>query len=327
MAKYYVDPVSGSDAAAGTSFVTAWKTTAYAVSQAIQDDIIALCATGIETLTATITWSAKRLFLVGHSATGTNDGTMYQVRGPAGGSIFSGSGASNLVNIELLLDGTTPYAPIEWVGGGVFLHKCKSIGTVNYFAINAEGGDALISLSCCDIRNISSSIFFHSSANRRMLNRVSSCYIKNCTSFFGGGLQNPSGVLASSIIINTGINTNLYTAIWEISNCIFWNSEILIGDRDSANLQVSITNSVLAASTNSGEAAIRWWSTANNSAVVIDNCLFYGNTNDTLNAPASFFLGPGCITGVDPGFTDPANDDFSYGSTSPLAGAGALGVG
>jgi len=77
MAIYYVDPLSGSDAAAGTSFGTAWATTQKAADTAVAGDEVRLCATATETPAAQIDWDTNAgtktslINFVGADATGT----------------------------------------------------------------------------------------------------------------------------------------------------------------------------------------------------------------------------------------------------------------
>lgn len=77
MAIYYVDPLSGSDAAAGTSFGTAWATTQKAADTAVAGDEVRLCATATETPAAQIDWDTNAgtatsfITFVGADATGT----------------------------------------------------------------------------------------------------------------------------------------------------------------------------------------------------------------------------------------------------------------
>jgi len=59
MATYYVDPSAGSDAAAGTSFATAWATTQKAADTAVAGDEVRLCATATETPSAQIDWDTN----------------------------------------------------------------------------------------------------------------------------------------------------------------------------------------------------------------------------------------------------------------------------
>jgi hypothetical protein len=48
MATYYLDPVSGDNVNAGTSFGAAWATLQYALDTAVAGDIVRMCNTGTE---------------------------------------------------------------------------------------------------------------------------------------------------------------------------------------------------------------------------------------------------------------------------------------
>ena len=61
MAIYYVDPLSGSDVAAGTSFALAWATTQKAVDTIIAGDEVRLCNTATEAPSATVDFDNANL--------------------------------------------------------------------------------------------------------------------------------------------------------------------------------------------------------------------------------------------------------------------------
>lgn len=86
MATYYVDPVSGSDAADGLSFANAWLTTQKAADTAVAGDEVRLCATGTEAPSATIDFdtNAGPAEFVAYNATGTaplGAGQFYTITG------------------------------------------------------------------------------------------------------------------------------------------------------------------------------------------------------------------------------------------------------
>ena len=85
MTTYYVDPVSGNNANAGTSTGAAWATLQKALTECnggvvAASDTVVLMATGVETVTAEIaTTIAKRVLFIGANASGVVDGTRYQI--------------------------------------------------------------------------------------------------------------------------------------------------------------------------------------------------------------------------------------------------------
>lgn len=95
MATYYVRPTNGSDAAAGTSFATAWKTLQYAIDNVSAGDVVRLCAESTELTNAQIDWDGSSgtvsswITFVGASGSdGSIDGSRYTVKA---GASFPGS--------------------------------------------------------------------------------------------------------------------------------------------------------------------------------------------------------------------------------------------
>lgn len=121
MAIYYVDPLSGSDAAAGTSFGTAWATTQKAADTAVAGDEVRLCATATETPAAQIDWDTNAgtntsfITFVGADATGTPLTTgYYTISGsslpPATSLFYWATAASQYVRFKRIrLTGATDY--------------------------------------------------------------------------------------------------------------------------------------------------------------------------------------------------------------------------
>jgi hypothetical protein len=89
MATYFVRPVNGSDANAGTSFAAAFKTTQKALDAAVAGDTIKLCAEATETPDATIDVdtnagsTSSPVHVLACNASGVEDGSTYTISGSA----------------------------------------------------------------------------------------------------------------------------------------------------------------------------------------------------------------------------------------------------
>ncbi len=98
MTTYYVDGVSGSDGAAGTSFGTAWETIQFGLDNTLlPGDELRICATGTYTITVQVDVDTNAgtpdnyILITGANATGVVDGTKAIIFASFDGNMFSGS--------------------------------------------------------------------------------------------------------------------------------------------------------------------------------------------------------------------------------------------
>lgn len=89
MTDYYVDPSGGSDANAGTSFGAAWATTQKAADTAVAGDVVRLCKTATETVSAPIDFDTNNgtvssmIRFVSYNSTGTTSEDGYTIQASA----------------------------------------------------------------------------------------------------------------------------------------------------------------------------------------------------------------------------------------------------
>lgn len=154
MATYYVDPVSGNDGNAGTSLGTAWKTTQKALDTAVAGDSVRLCATGVETITATIDadtnagTSINPIRFFAANASGTIDGTKYTIR--------AGAAITAVINFAAAADAT------RWQGVDFDGNSQATYAIYN----NVDGSDGHNFTACRSRRATSHGIYIRGSAWR-----------------------------------------------------------------------------------------------------------------------------------------------------------------
>lgn len=89
MPTYFVDPVSGSNGNAGTSFAAAWATVQYALDNCAAGDEIRLCNTGTESISASVDIDAvdgdvnNFISLISYNSTGTAEEHGYTIQASA----------------------------------------------------------------------------------------------------------------------------------------------------------------------------------------------------------------------------------------------------
>ena len=343
MTIYYVDPVSGNDSNAGTSFALAFATTAKAESIVAAGDTVRLCATGTEALTSTNTitlatngTAAANITWRGYNNTGTTALT------PGNYYTISGSGMS--ASTDILALASVQYRNINNValtaakrniigttgdsGYTVQFNNCSlTAPTTNIIAnTSVSNGTGVMFINCVMTGGGSggSTVCINSNANRN------GCTLIGCTvtafgtvlfpSSIGGGNGTESYI--GNIFANnaTVMGQNLYTSSSQITGNVFYNNTtaINISDRSSASRFYYITNNTFVNNTTAFLAAA-----SNNCFGLEDYNHLYNNTTNYNGAA----LVPGAhdIAGA-PLFNAPGSLDFSLQAGSPLIGAGLAGT-
>lgn len=336
-ATYYVDPLNGSDAGgvAGTSFATAWKSTAHAAGLVAAGDTVRLCATATETPTGSSTpisfttngASGSLISWIGYDATGVNPLTA--------GNYYTISGAS-------LTGATTDIANLT--GTSNQFNNLKFVGGPRYNTYSATNPQD-DKFTNCYFGNAGTALI-GSAANVSIGLLMYGCVFTSCPVAFGGynsrAVPSCSGCVFSSIsssvcgssaftfmqgnaFLNNGTCFAGYTGT--VTNVItgntFYNNTVAIGINDRGGSVCYISGNTFC---KNGTALAMAGST---SYPIYANYNHYGtgslaNTNN-FTGNASVVLGPNDVTG-DPLFNNAAGGDFRLKSGSPLIGSGPGGI-
>ena len=343
MTIYYVDPVSGSNSNAGTSFGAAFATTAKAASVVAAGDSVRLCATGTETLTSTNTISfstsgtaAANIVWQGYNATGT--------AALAAGSYYTITGASMSASTDMVavagvqfntfynvffttakrnIIGTTNDSSYTTQ----FIRCSFSAPTTNMVAVTSgSNGIGIMFVNCVMTGSGASGtqVLQNGATNRNGCTYLG-CTISAFNSVIGapGGSEtgNGSEQYIGNIFANNGtvVQPNLYTALSEFSGNVFYGNTtaICINDRSTTARVYYITNNSFVNNTTVFLAA-----SSNNTFGLEFANHFYNNT--TIYNGAALVSNGGTVTG-NPLFNAPGSLDFRLQSGSPLINAGLNG--
>lgn len=329
---YYVDPVSGSDGNAGTSFAAAWKTTQKAADSAnTAGDVVRLCQTGTESISAAIDFDTNAgaagsyIQFVSYNSTGTTQSNGYTIQ--ASSSITTG--------MFFIVD-----AGDYLMFTGIILNANSNAAVCVYDNVDTPQYPVFKS---CDFKNATS--------HGVDLRGTATWTFINCNSFSNGGYGTHH---------NTANRGNLYWTSGSIhnntsggidGNATDWvtNALIYANSGDGISSGSSQTNSVYSFNTiynNTGDGIEFYNATTRNGYKVYGNTLVsnggYGlnipttdantflilNYNHTYNntSGASNITLPGTNQTGDPKFTNAGSGDFTPTAGSPLLGNGPKGT-
>ena len=342
MTIYYVDPVSGSNSNAGTSFATAFATTAKAESVVAAGDTIRQCATGTESLTGTNTISLATngtaplpITWQGYNNTGTAalaSGSYYTISGSgmsASTDILASAGVQyrNINNVAFATSKRNIIGASNDSAYSLKFFNCSFTGpTTNIVGVaSGSNGFGIVFINCVLTGGGSggSTVCISGNTNR------TGCIFLGCTVTAFGTFVSPSGVengtggesYLGNIFANNGtvFGANLYTGSSQIRDNVFYGNTtgITISDRSSTAPMYYITNNTFVNNTTAFLA-----SAANNLFLLEDYNHLYNNTTNYNGA--GLVAGAHDIAGA-PLFNNPSSLDFSLQAGSPLIGAGVAG--
>ena len=340
MATYYVDPVSGNNANAGTSFATAFATTAKAETVVAAGDTVRLCATGTESLTgsSTITMTtsggyATPIIWQGYNATGTAPLTA--------GNYYTIDGTSMTGSTDIVSTGSVQYRTISNVKFSNARRVAVSASVVCNYTIQFIGcsfvtpvlgclgtdpsnssGVAYYALNCVFTGSGaggSQYVIYGAVANRGGVS-CTGCLITGFNIVYSAGLNNGTEQYINNVYANNGtvVQGSVYQSTTPICGNVFYNNTyaIQISDRASTSRFYWITNNTFVNNT--------YALFAQTSATTDVNAYnhYYNNTNNYSGGLVA--AGPYEIGG-NPLFNAPGSLDFRLLSGSPLIGAGSSG--
>ncbi len=337
-ATYYVDPVSGSDAAAGTSFATAWATTQHAADTAVAGDEVRLCKTGTESISATLDFDTNSgtvsapITFVSYDSTGTSQEDGYHIQVASSISILQDliSDWLRFVGIDFDGNGNVTSTCVDASGSGegentiyirCTLRDCDGHGS------NIRGG--FISFIGCNIHSMGlCGLRPQSTASSRW---SSGLILGN--RIHGNGDAGIGDMGGNSLrIIGNLIYGNLGDGI-EFTAAIQFVNDIIIGNTIFGNLGDAIDLSTLTeydcavydnTLVSNGGYAIRMGTAS--PGRYIDHNHTHDNTSGATDYNSGTLPGVANQTG-DPLFTNTTqgSEDFKPLSGSPLIGNGLLG--
>lgn len=318
MATWYVDGLNGSDANAGTSPATAFKTLAKAAAEAASGDQVNICATGAYPQSATVTLAAGNVVWIGANASGTVDGTRAAITTTAAIDLFdcNGRGQLRFENLNLTSTSATPGACFRSSTGIVAsfdLRTCLldgfSYGVIGNLTNSRYQFQNLLIYES-EIRNCGYAI--DNAANTSF----EGCYLHgNTAAAFRGGTAGSSASVEAARSIFFG---NAHAVLGQTAISVRLRSCTLVGQTGDAILQGNFAWSLIIQNTlietTSGYAI--------NAAVAPTQQLCFGNAYRA-NSGGNFngvSAGLGDIALTEEPCNNPAGGDFGLNNT---AGGGA----
>jgi len=328
MTDYFVDPLNGSDAAAGTTFGTAWATTQKAADTLVGGDRAFLSNTAIETPLARTDWDTNAgsdsapIEFIGADNLGVALTTGYYV--------LSGSSLPATTDLTIF-NLTNQFIRFTRVRFTAATRDNVTFGTNAHFInfnncrIDNAASDGLFStttnghvwlISCSVHNNVSQGI------NVNAAGRLN-CTLLDCDIFDNGSIGAEIGGDANSVTIdycrvygNGADGLQMLSEGAKVLNCTVYDN---VGDgvfiNESRQSFYNIT------STNNGGFGFNI-STVGDDFLDFDHNHTFNNTSGASNIT---LIGDNNQTG-DPDFADAGNADFTPSATSPLADNGLSGV-
>lgn len=330
MAIYYVDPLNGSDANAGTSLPLAWATTQRAADTAVAGDEVRLCATATEQPSAQVDFDTNAgtttasIRFIGCDASGNP---------LAPGSYYTISGASMSAPDDILyiyvdrvrfehirLTGGPRHGAIQKTGDGADFINCRFDNNAGHGFYSESVSSHVICLAC-EVDNNTQSGFHMNSSGRGPFELVA-CSIHDNGNYGAWFSEEGANTGAFGCLIYDNSSHGVQLDDGSVQRCTIYNNG---GDgvyvrTTHPNPQTVALNSIVA----NGGYGIRVETAGALSNVVIDYNHFYNNVSGETNAAAT---PGGSNQSGDPKFASTANgsEDFTPASDSPLVGNGPGG--
>jgi hypothetical protein len=338
MTTYYVRPTNGSDAAAGTTFGTAFQTTQKAADTATAGDVVRLCPEATETTAVSIDFDTNAgtninpiIFEPGNVTDGGRDMSLtYTIQASASiTGLFDFTGTADWVKFfNLSLDGNSNaaspvYNNLDTADGITFINCEIKNGTGDGVNVRGSSTGAAWFFLQCDIHSNGADGIGHSAGNRGDIHIFNSkirdntgdgwevdkteCICVSCEIFGNGGAGLRLGSNSTSLTVhgctiynNTGDGIIFYNATSR-------NKFLVVNNTVSGNGGYGFNFNT------TGDTDIAW---------VMDYNHTYNNTSGASDLTVP---GDNNQTG-DPLFEDTGADDFSPGTGSPLLSNGANGT-
>ena len=339
MATYYVDPVSGNNSNAGTSFALAFATTAKAESVVAAGDTVRLCATGTESLTSTntitLTTSGSGTAFItwqGYNNTGTtplSPGSYYTIDGSGMNSSTDVVAAGAITSRRYLGVKITNAKRLAFsataADGATYLENCSITNpTTSCFGMASTSNGLGWTCINCVFTGSGAGGSQHVLANLQSTSNRPGVNLIGCTvsAFYDvNAIINGAEMYRNNIFANNGtaIYGSIYLTNGYIENNVFYGNTVAIGvsDRSSAARYCWIINNTFVNNTTAFLAAA-----SNNQFQFEDYNHFYNN--GTIYNGAGLVAGANDISG-NPLFNNAASLDFRLKAGSPLIGAGLRG--
>lgn len=334
MTVYYVDPVSGSDAAAGTSFATAFATTQKGIDSLTAGDELRLCATGTETVSAQIDMDVgtggQTAFTLIRGMDGTDGST------PA---VYTMQGSGTLVSLinfgtdskgeflywrDIVFDGNSACGRVLYNSADTIEYNCFT-----RCRVTGATGDGI------ELKNrvwqfIECEIDTNGDDGLYGLNNRAQIYLIGCSIHDNGnrGVRVEGGATDAITISHCNIWGNTaqglslrsdYCKLTSVTNCTIDGNGSHGIETGGGTFGPGIhSNSI----TNNG--GYGWDDGASTSRYCIGEShnLYYGNTSGGKRSGSN---NDSDVTGSDPLYASAGTGDFTPSSSSPLIGAAAGG--
>lgn len=333
MTTYYVDPASGNDANAGTSFAAAWATTQKAADTAVAGDLVRLCDTATETTAVQIDFDTNSgtatsiIEFESWNSTGTARKPGYTIQASAlMTSVVNFGGTVDFVRLRgVTIDANSNanYALGNSVDtcSDIYCRQCSFTGgTTAGVGIRGTATPGWFFLDCNSYANLVG--LSHAFANRGAfvwrggsihdntlhgweINRTA-CLICQCQIYDNGG---------------DGINSNSNSGLTAVVNCTIYGNS---GDGIKLSLFSGRDWNELTGTTMTGNGGYGLNAQTFGNIKRSSYNHHYNNTSGSSDVPS--LLGDEVVTG-DPLFTSVTNgsEDFAPQDGSPLDGTGISG--
>ncbi|MCC6797700.1 MAG: right-handed parallel beta-helix repeat-containing protein [Candidatus Hydrogenedentes bacterium] len=340
MATYYVDPVSGSDGAAGTSFGAAWATTQKAADTAVAGDIVYLCATGEESISAKIDMDTNAggaitpIRFIAANSSGTVDGTKYTIKATSAitGILDFAGGSDYTIWRGVIFNGNSNatyciYNNVDGSGPHVFRGCTMKNATSHGVYVRGATGTYEWQFYNCRITANGGSGLAHSTGNRGQM-FLFGCSIDNNTA--NGWLLDKNLCVADTCLFyrngSDGIEMASNSDYSSVMQCTFYlntHAGIELYNATSREHYQIAQNSFVS----NGTYGIKFQTGNEFTALYCDYNHAYNNTSGATDLSGNLLPGYSNQTG-DPLFVavGAGSEDFRLSAGSPLIGTGLNGT-